>query len=319
METAINVRNARLDDTHTISLLFRQRIAVWQRITTQGGVESPPYEALTLYERWLHGGAWMSVETAAIFLNHLLRGAGMALVAVSGDEILGYAEAYIGQEPAPYQRHVHLARLVLAEGVHDPQAVKDALVERLIGLAREQKCRQLTVAFSSYDEEALAYYRRFAMKRLNRVVRYTLHAQPGQTFYKATPHQETRYAAIEGWGMPVGRTESARWHWETVWPDLYVLPEMQTQKTHRLLMDAAGQKALVCCQQQLYDVRSADIYCWSQQVLTPQLLAAIRDWSHRQGYRTLVFAVPETTVKALGAEAENTPYQQDIYGVEIEA
>lgn len=49
-----------------ISALFRARIGVWQRLDETGRVEDMPYEALTLVERWLHGGAWMSIETGAI-------------------------------------------------------------------------------------------------------------------------------------------------------------------------------------------------------------------------------------------------------------
>src|SRR5215213_9179974 len=76
----LQVRQAALDDTCAISSLFRARIGVWQRLDANGRVEDKPYEALTIYERWLHGGAWMSIETAAIQLNELLSGAGISLV-----------------------------------------------------------------------------------------------------------------------------------------------------------------------------------------------------------------------------------------------
>ncbi len=313
----MHTRTAQLDDTAAISRLFRAQIAVWQRINPRGQVEDVTYESLNIYGRWLHGGAWMSIETAAVYLNHLLQGAGYALVAVADDgEIIGYAEAYPGNEPTPFKKHLHLATLLTSD---DDQATKDALMAHLQQQAKQAGLKQITVGFSAYDAAALAYYRRFAMRRVERVVRYTLPAQPGQTFYKATQPTEAKPAHIEGWAMPIGRTENARYHWVQLWSGLWsALDEINTRKTHRLHFDATGQKAFICCQQQLYDPRSADIYCWSPNVLTPQLLTAIRDWAHRQSYRTLSFSVPENTVKALGQEAENTPYQQDIYAADVE-
>src|SRR5512139_2051816 len=107
--TTIHIREASLDDTQAISGLFRSRISAWQRLSAQGQVEDVPYDALTIYERWLHGGPWMSVETAALHLSHLLRGAGMPFVVESGGVVVAYAEAYHGVEPAPFGDHLHLA------------------------------------------------------------------------------------------------------------------------------------------------------------------------------------------------------------------
>jgi hypothetical protein len=68
----VEVRQAGLDDTGAITALFGARIPIWQRINKQGQVEDVPYAQLTIYERWLHGGPWMSIETCAVLLNHLL-------------------------------------------------------------------------------------------------------------------------------------------------------------------------------------------------------------------------------------------------------
>ena len=70
----MHIRPALLDDTQAISQLFRARIDKWQRLTEQGQVEDLSYDELSIYERWLHGGAWMSIETGAIWLSHLLSG-----------------------------------------------------------------------------------------------------------------------------------------------------------------------------------------------------------------------------------------------------
>ena len=62
----MQIRQATLDDTRAISKLFCAGIERWQRMDAQGRVEDLSYEQLTIYERWLHGGAWLSIETAAL-------------------------------------------------------------------------------------------------------------------------------------------------------------------------------------------------------------------------------------------------------------
>jgi ribosomal protein S18 acetylase RimI-like enzyme len=312
----INVRQARLDDTEPISLLFRQSVPNWQRLDQGGQVHDLPYEQLTIYEHWLHGGAWMSVETSAIHLSHLLRGAGLAFVATVNDHVLGYAEAYPGDEPDPYGAHLHIAHLT----VHPLQAdaVKSALTQSLINHAQENKLERLTVSFSEYDEKSAQFYRRHGLSELTRIGRYTLSAQTGQSFYKATEHTNANSEQIDGWQMTVGRLESSRQHWVTLMPHLWdAVPEIVATKTHRLHISAAGQEAYLCCQRHLYDPRSADVYCWSPKPITSQLLTAIRDWAHRQTYRSLIFAVTENTVKLLGTDAEKNPHQQVIYAIDL--
>ncbi|MFW5709200.1 MAG: hypothetical protein ACOCX5_03165 [Chloroflexota bacterium] len=306
--TPLEIRAAVIDDTHAISRLFCERVPVWQRLNAAGHVEEPPYEALSVYERWLHGGPWMSVETGAMFLSHLITRNIVSLVAQQGDHIVGYAEAYPGEEPAPYDDNLHIAQLI---GQSD--TVKDALLDNLIQLAAQNNQR-LTVSFSSYSTDEAAYYQNRGLTLLEQVQHYTLRAASGQSFYRATEHPPSHYDQIRGWYMTIGRQQSARQHWVNLWPRLWeAIPEITARKTHRLHFSAAGQEAFVCCQQQLYTPRNADIYCWSLKPLSSQLLIAIRDWAYRADYRTLVFAVPERTARLLGSDCETSPYRQDIY------
>jgi hypothetical protein len=51
----MQVRQATLDDTRQIVALFVANIPVWQRFAADGQVEELPYDALSIYDRWLHG------------------------------------------------------------------------------------------------------------------------------------------------------------------------------------------------------------------------------------------------------------------------
>jgi GNAT superfamily N-acetyltransferase len=306
--TDAHVRPATLDDTQAISGLFRAPIAVWQRINAQGRVEDVPYESLTIYARWLHGGSWMSPETAAIQLGHLLSGAGVALVAEVNGTVAGYAEAYHGFEPNPFGDHLHIAHLITHPDFTNGD-VEQALLRGIFEQAATLKAKTVTVSRVGDMAEGAPYGEHYGLQTLCRIRRMSLPARTGQIFYRATEHRNADPAQINGWHMTVGRLTSARQEWEHLWPRTWdIIPEVRAQRTHRLHLAAAGQEAFVCCRQQLYDPRSADISCWSPKPLTNQLVSAIRDWGHREGYRTLLWVVADDTVKTLGAEAEPGGY-----------
>lgn len=311
----IQVRQARLDDTQAISALYRTRISAWQRLDERGQVQDVSYESLTIYERWLHGGPWMSIETGAIQLSHLLRGAGLPLVAEIDGYVLAYTEVYQGTEPAPFGVHLNMMHPVIHP--HYPNAgLEDRLIQYLLEQAKTLKCKQFLVSFGLPDFQAV--YQRNGLRLLTTVRRFNISAKTGQGFYRTVEHLNPDPAQINGWHMPIGRLGSSRQQWETLWPRTWdSLPEIRQQRTHRLLFNAAGQEAFVYCQQQLYAPRSADVSCWSPKPLTAQLLTALRDWAHREGYRTLVMAVLEDTIKTLGSDAEPDGYFQETFGVNV--
>lgn len=313
--TDLIIRPARLDDTERISALFRSRIPIWQRLTAHGQVENLPYARLTLAERWSHGGAWMSVETAALHLSRLLRGAGMALLAERGGEpdpeLVGYAEIYPGDEPAPFGEHLHLVHLL--SSADDPEVV-NTLLRYLLDLAKTSGSGQLTVSLAG--DPAASPYRAYRLERLAEVQRYQLPARTGQGFYKVSEYGG--FPQVDGWLMSVGRTESARYHLEMLWNRVWeILPEIAARKLHRLHISASGHEAYVCCQQQVYNPRSAELFCWSPKALTPPLLTALRDWAHRQEYRTLTLTVTPETVKLAGNEAEPEPFIRRSYAIRL--
>ncbi len=313
----IRVRLASLDDTQPISALFRARVVRWQRLNAAGQVEDVPYESLSIYERWLHGGPWMSVETAALHLSHLLRGAGLPVAALVDGRIGGYAEAFHGLEPAPYGDHLHLASLTLHPELQ-PEALADALVTFALEQARAAGCAQLTTAVVPHDEAMCQLCERHGLKPAAHMVRMSLPARTGQVFYRAAEHLSANPAQISGWHMPVGRLSSARHHWETLWPRTWhAIPELRARRAHRLKFSVAGQEALVYCEQQLYAPRSADVACWSPKPLSSQVLAALRDWAHQEGYRTLVMTTAEEVAHSLGPDAEPDGFTQDIYAVAV--
>lgn len=308
----MHIRQATLDDTQRISQLFREQIQTWQRLNEDGQVEDLPYADLGIYERWLHGGAWMSIESGAIHLSHLLRRGIVPLLAEDGARLLAYTELYPGLEPAPFGNHLSMTPPHIASD-QDETRLRTLLLEAARELTEKMDRDRLLVSVAL--PEARSFYESQGLETLCIVRRYSLPARTGQGFYVTAEHEKDDPAQIRDWHMPVGRLSSARQQWETYWPDTWAaIPEMRQQQTQRLKFNASGQEALVCCQQHLYTPRNADIYCWSPRPLTSQLLTAIRDWSHRAGYRTLIMALPEDQAKVLGTEAEADGYYVTVYG-----
>lgn len=303
----MHLRRAQLEDTPRISALFRTRIERWQRLTPDGRVEDVPYEQLSLYEQWQHGGAWMNTLTATLWLSHLLRGAGVAYVVEADDAVVAYAEVFPNHEAAPYGKHWHIAQLLTLPGYAE---MRDPLMQAI--LADATSAGRLTVNVFSYDEDAQQFYSRYGLTPQETLTRYDAKTQVGQSFYRAVPHPNADIAPITGWHMPIGRVGSPAQQWQTLWPALWdAVPQIASETIHRLHVSASGQDAFLCYQQDLYDPRVATVYCWSNKPETPALLIAIRDWAHRNGYRTLQLWGSATLGKLL-TDAEATAQQRVV-------
>jgi hypothetical protein len=291
------VRFARLDDTQAIVTLFCARIPTWQRLDANGRVQDVPYNELSLYERWQHGGAWMSPETGAIFLNHLLLGAGIPLVYVhETGRITGYAEGYLSLEGEPFGANLHLAHLLADE---------DTARAELLAAVRDQAAQSRLERITITQPGDVELPTMETPTMLASISRYSLSPKEGQVFFQVTELPSPHAGQIARWSMTSGRATSARHQWETTMPTLFeTIPQIASQRHARLKVTAGGQEALVYMSARLYDDRAADFLIWTPRLLQPQTVAALRDWAGREGYRTLWFTVASSAVQALGPDAE---------------
>lgn len=315
--SVIHIRRAGLDDTEAISRLFRAGIQTWQRIDADGRVQDIHYDGLSIYERWLHGGAWMSIETGVLLLSHLLRGAGLPLVAIMDNQVVGYIELYLGDEPEPMGRHLHIAHIMVADSHPRAGQIVDALLKDSLHQAKNKDCARVTVSFSGFDTETAKFYAQYGMSPLEELHRYAISAQTGQGFYKMTEHLNAESTQIAGWQMVMGRVDNARYHWEHLWTRLWdALSEVAQRPIYRLRFAYGGTDAFLCAEEDLYNPRSLKLSMWSPKPLTSGQVTAIRDWAYRQGYRTLTLCIPERTITALKIETEVIPFKQVIYAVD---
>lgn len=311
------IRQATLDDTGSICKLARSRIGVWQRIGQDGRVEDVGYEGLSIYERWLHGGPWMNVETGALQLSHLLCGAGIPIVVELHGQVIAFAEVYAGTEPEPFGRHLHVATIIVYTEYTGGQA-DDTLIDWIIDYARKNRYARVTSNCAASDEQTAMFFIKHGFKPIDTLQRMILPVRSGQVFYKAVEHLDSSPKQIENWFLNIGRSGSARSQWETRWQPIWnAIPEIKNRRTHRLSFNAAGNEAFVLVQQQLYQYRNADVFCWTPKPPSGQLLTAIRDWGQREGYRKLVMLTISSSIKTLGLDAEPDGYTEHIYAIDL--
>ena len=309
----INVRLATLADSAAITAIHKSDVERWERIRADGTLVATPYEQLSLYERWQHGGPWLSIESCAVHLHRLLTGVGIPLVAEVDGEVLAEAEVYENFEAAPFGHHLDLA-IIAVRADHQRRGLGRALVNYVIDMARLMKCERVTVANASAREFYAAMH--FRHVRSGKGVRIA--AQPGRVMYQATALADRNVDQIKGWYMPLGRYQSARQEWDRSFPQAWAagIPE--------LLNVASGQfKLTVANQAAIFSVRDADepdsqlgdgrLVCWSARAISQPLISAIRDWAGRNGYNHLLTFVMADDLAALPTDIELTGYTQDFY------
>lgn len=309
----INVRLATLADTVAITEIHKSDVAQWERIGADGSPIPTPYESLSLFERWQHGGAWLSIETCAVHLHRLLAGAGIALVAELDGEVLAEAEVYENDEMSPYGHYLDLA-VIAVRSDYQRAGLGTALINYIIDMARLMKCERVTVTNAVARDFYLAH--RFRHVRSGHAIRFS--AQEGRAMYQATQLTDRNYETIKGWHMPLGRYNSSHQEWDRLFPQQWAagIPELINIGSAQVKLSVAGQNAILAVRDSdEIDSQPGDgrLVCWSPKPLSTPLFTAIRDWAHRNGYRHLVSYVMDNEASSLPQDIQHLDYIQEFF------
>ncbi len=201
------IRPAAPSDAAGITAVHCSHIARWRR---GGKGEDAAYESLSLYDRWLHGGPWMSVETCREHLRRWSR-FGLILVAERDGEVVGEAEFLENREPAPYGPSLHLS-LLFVHAAHRQRGIGRALVEAGETLARERGCAALT---TQPEREAEPFYAQVGFEPWLWLQEWQAPVRP-----TAPPPADPAPAAPypEGTVLRAGRYQCGRQAWEDLPP-----------------------------------------------------------------------------------------------------
>jgi GNAT superfamily N-acetyltransferase len=310
----IIVRLATLADTSAITEVHKSDVPRWERVSADGRLIDVPYESLSLYERWQHGGPWLSVETCAVHLNRLLAGSGIPLVAEIDGKVLAEAEVYESFEPPPFGHNLELS-VINVHAEHTGQGLGTALVNYVIEMARLMKCERVTIA------EAIAkeFYEKIGFRRA--LVGHTVRilTQAGRVFYQAADLTDRNPDQVKHWYMPLGRYRSSRQEWDRLFPQDWAagIPELLTAPAAHVKLGASGGHNAILYVREADEIDmqpgDAHITCWAARPLTKTLLAAIRDWAFRNKYQTLITCMMEPDLPLLAQDGQPTGQTQDFY------
>jgi len=307
----IIVRQAMLADAASITALNMSNMAEWTRRTAYGETVPAAYEDLSLFERWLNGGPWASVEMCAVHLANLLRGGdGIPLVAEIEGQVGAEAEVFIGREPEPFGHHINLCKLAVhpdADGV----GLGSALVTYINQIAEAIRCKRVTVADADTDA-ALYEHHRFYRAHIGQ--RLLIKAQEGRVFYKAGELANFDPTQIDNWHMPLGRYQNSRQEWDRMLPGFWnSVPEIVEPETARLHVTVTGQEAYAMMQQDRYNPAQVHAFVWTKRPINNLLMVALRDWAARHNYETIVTFAWDYVIPMLEIDFETDGYTQHLY------
>lgn len=313
----ISVRLATLQDTAAITEIHKSTVMAWERINAQGQLLSVSYDELSLYERWQHGGPWMSVETCAVHLNRLLAGSGIPLVAELDGQVLAETEVYEGYEAMPFGHHLNIS-VLYTHAAHTRQGLGRALIDYIQQMAKLMGCQAISVT----DVNAPEFYTKAGFRHTRSGRRVRIATQAGRAFYQTSELTDRSPEQIRGWYMPLGRYQSGRQEWEHLFPQDWAagIPELLNVPMAHLKLTVAGQNALVFLREATHadsQPGECSLSCWSARPLTPPLLTALRDRAFREGFHTIVTYVIDSDWLLLSNEASPTDYRQDFYELAV--
>ncbi len=307
----ITVRQANLADAAQITALHNATIEQWTRRTIDGEHVPADYADLTLFERWLVGGPWSSIEMCSVHLASLLRaGDGIPIVAEVEGAVGAEAEVFIWQEPEPFGHHVNISKLTVHPDFED-LGLASALLTYIHNIGEAINARRITAA----DAEADApLYEHHHFTRAHTGHDYLIPAQAGRVFYQAAELKQFDAAQIHGWHMPLGRYQNARQEWDRMPPDFWnSVPEIVERDSARLRVTVTGQEAFALMQQDRWQPDRVHAYVWTKRPISPLLLMALRDWAAQQDYAAITAFVWDVILPQLEVDAERLPYTQVMY------
>jgi GNAT superfamily N-acetyltransferase len=209
------VREARLDDVAAICEVHKSDTPRWTRRGPSGETEVA-YEQLTLRERWLHGGPWMSPETCAPYLNALLLSGQTALVATDDEgKVVGEIEVFAGEEPS-LGRCAHISVLVVLSAAQRRGSGR-ALVAEAQRRADVAGCDWVTLRPA---DPAVEFYRKCGITEVlsrQRDVRVAVGDLPSPSrTHPSSPGPLDSYAPLAARALSLGRYQSSFHTWKVM-------------------------------------------------------------------------------------------------------
>lgn len=151
------VRLASLDDASAVVGVYCSDVERW--LDSRG--KSRRYEELSVAERFMHGGPWMSIETCSVHLNYLLTHGQYPLVAEVNGRVVGELELIVGPDDVlGMTAHIDV---LMVHREHRRRGIGRALVEKAREIGEARGCDALSVCA---ERRAVGFYQRLGLRRV---------------------------------------------------------------------------------------------------------------------------------------------------------
>lgn len=281
------IRHATLADAAAITEIHCSDNRQWFRFEARGRVPAR-YEELSLYERWLNGGPWMSLETCTVHLNRLLLAGHFALVAEVDHQVAGEAELYLSDEPQPMGRTLHLS-ILYVHRAKQRHGAGSKLVREAMELARELSCDTLTVV-----PEIKPFYVKLGFELCKRLVETQAPTRDHTSRYPAEPVLDGRYAVVRGLSLVIGRYQSPCQAWEEL-PNDMAIPELRILRAVRWRFQPDELAAYLMLKETVTRERLASASAWfaNDGIPIPAVVQALLAQARRMGFTRLELLLEE--------------------------
>lgn len=289
MKKHVEIKLAVLDDVKGIVDVYCSSIVRWVK-RIDGKEIIVRYEDLSIVERWVHGGPWMSVETCAIHLNYLLTWDQYPLIALINNRVVGELELYIGYEEGLLGNHGFIDVLEVHRDFRR-RGIGRELVKKAIEVSSERECETIAVW---PNPEAIDFYKKcdisdiaFRVKHVRLDLSNAKSLDPRQ--FK-TDEFPKNYDSLKNWVFVTPRIETSFVAWiKSQWD--YAVEENIVEYFEALLPEYGV--ALIL--ESLWLNRSeASLYLWVKDSdFIPQAIEIAMSIAKHKGFNTLKLLVSE--------------------------
>jgi ribosomal protein S18 acetylase RimI-like enzyme len=243
---------------------------------------------LSVRERYLRGGPWMSVETCSIHINTILLEGQLSLVAELDGRIVGEAEVFLSEEPISGEiRKISHLDVIEVHPDFRGRGIGRTLVE-YIERTMSGKAELLT---TQPDEEAVGFYKKIGFNEVlyeNWLVEVET---SGFNSGKVKPLNFFPWEAVKSLELVAGRFQSSYDMWFSSFRDLFAgvheLTEAgKVEASYYVLKPLPGRPG------------KASLFLWGDSEDIPEAIGRAR----KLGFESVLTVLDERTADALGAE-----------------
>lgn len=274
------VRRATLKDVPFITWVHCSDLEddTWYAFPDGKRKEASDPKELTLYERWLNGGSWMSEELCAIYLNNLLLNGHMPLVASIGGTVVGELEVFYGYE-SDGKLYGHIG-VVQVHREYQRQGLGTKLVEKAIEYAKKRGAEYLTVR---PRDSLQSFYKKLGFSDWLRTVVFKAEAYPFLT--RLSWQEDQSYFNKKRFSQFIlGQEQSSAQIWQIFHKNLFALSEFTKEPIHTGKVRSMNHETLAIFFPHVYFGDMANVYAWSERDVTDEHIFSILTLAYHFGY-----------------------------------